>query len=206
MEVRSFLYIFLLITIIQSKSQQIVIDENDFSFKANYHSDNENEIVQLLNLIPSEITKMIIDNKEVEPCLSYNFTEIGNHTIYVLIDISYSTSLSKMFYNIQKLDSIIFTDKFNTEKITSLDSMFYGCISLNSIDISKFILSSVTTMSKIFYECKSLGNIDLSNLNSKNLKNMESLFYRCFALVSINFQNFETKNVENMYSLFFRCE
>ena len=51
----------------------ILIDQNEYSFKSVYHSDSENENVPLMNSIPSEIIKMIIDDEEVEPSLSYTF-------------------------------------------------------------------------------------------------------------------------------------
>jgi hypothetical protein len=94
-----------------------LIDINDYSFKAIYHSESENENVLLFFNIPGEISKMVIDDEEVEPCNEYIFSNIGIHTVYVLMDISSSVSLYKMFNGVKKLESIVFTSKFNTENI-----------------------------------------------------------------------------------------
>ena len=200
----------LLLLLIFSPKIICLIDANsyskeEYSFKAIYHSSSINEIVSLFGTLPVEISKMLIDNKEVEPCNSYTFQSIGSHIIYVLIDISESTSLYKMFYNIKNLDSIYFYKNFDTKNIQNFNWMFYGCISLSEIDISLFNTESLVYMNRMFFYCQSLVNIDLSNFNTTNLKGMEGLFIRGYSLQKINFGNFNTKNVINMGNLFFRC-
>ena len=59
----------------------------DYSFKAVYRTKKQNEKVTLFNIPDEVITEMVIDDKKVEPIASYTFPEIGEHTIYSLIDI-----------------------------------------------------------------------------------------------------------------------
>ena len=199
-------YIFIILISFTIVSSKQFIDENNYSLKAIYHSDTENEVVSLIKKLPAEISKMIIDEEEVEPCIEYTFPKVGEHTIYVLIDISSATSLYNMFNGIKKLDSIIFTQKFNTENISNFDWMFYSCMSLNSIDMSSFNTKSLTTMARMFYDCQLLTSVDFSNFNTTKLKSIEGLFIRGYSLISVNFgNNFNTKSVTNMRSLFFNC-
>ena len=51
-----------------------------------------------------------------------------------------------------------------SNKLTSMDAMFYGCSSLTNIDLSNFNTQNVTNMSYMFSECEALTNIDVSNL------------------------------------------
>ncbi len=98
--------IFILLISFELISNYKLYDESEYSFKAIYHSDQENENIPLIYKLPGEITKMIIDNEEVEPCTSYTFAKPGLHTIYALIDISSTTSLNMMFRNAKNLDSM----------------------------------------------------------------------------------------------------
>ena len=64
--------------------------------------------------------------------------------------------------------------------------MFYGCSSLNNIDLSNFNTNNVTNMKGLFYGCSSLNNIDLSNFNTNKVTNMNDMFYGCKALKNGN--------------------
>ena len=75
-----------------------------------------------------------------------------------------------MFYNVQNMVSISFSELFNnTEKIKDMSNMFKGCLSLESIDISKFNTQNVANMSGLFSGCSSLNSIDLFNFETKNV-------------------------------------
>ena len=68
MERKSILDAFILLLAFTYISCYKLDDENDYSFKAIYRSDTEYENVPLIQKLPGEIIKMIIDNEEVEPC------------------------------------------------------------------------------------------------------------------------------------------
>ena len=199
-------YLILIFLIIISKfsclNLQKNINEEEYSFKAIYHSTSQDETITLFSSLPTTITKMIIDNEEIEPVTSYTFSTTGYHTIYVLIDISESTSLYKMFYNIKNLDSIYFYKNFDTKNIQNFKWMFYGCTSLTEINMSSFDTSSLVYMERMFFDCQSLISVDLSNFDTTNLKGMEGLFIRGYSLQKINFDNINTESVTNMGSVF----
>ena len=65
-------------------------------------------------------------------------------------------------------------------------SMFWGCFSLNSINLSSFNTSNVTNMSFMFYNCSSLNSINLSSFNISNDTYMSCMFYKCSSLKKKN--------------------
>ena len=53
-----------------------------------------------------------------------------------------------------------------------MSSMFKGCSSLNSIDISKFKTKKVIYMYSMFDGCSALKSIEVSNNNFNKFKNI----------------------------------
>ena len=64
--------------------------------------------------------------------------------------------------------------------------MFYGCSSLQSIDLSSFNTTNVKDMSWMFSFCSSLQSIDLSSFNTTNVKYMRYMFFGCSSLEKRN--------------------
>jgi len=81
---KSIFDVFILLLIFTYISCYKFYDNNDYSFKATYRSDSENESVPLIQKLPGEIIKMVIDDEEVEPCITYTFSKAGIHTVSVL--------------------------------------------------------------------------------------------------------------------------
>ncbi len=75
---------------------------------------------------------MTIDEEKVDYCTTYTFKKAGNHTVRVLMDLSSLSSLNNMFSKAE-FTSIIFSEKFNTETIVYMNSMFRYCKKLTSI-------------------------------------------------------------------------
>ena len=80
-------------------------------------------------------------------------------------------------------------------------SIFQGCSSLTSIDLSNFDTSNVVNMKHMFYECRSLTSVDLSNFNVKKVTRMEYMFYKCTDLNFIDISTFDFQNIK-IISLF----
>ena len=117
-----------------------------------------------------------------------------------------------IFCDFKNLISIKFNDNFNTSKVTNMGSMFKGCSSLTSLDLSSFNTSKVISMQYMFGPCYNQdGNcplllyIDLSNFNTLNVTNMESMFGRCTALKELDLSSFNTSKVTNMLGMFSGC-
>ena len=103
------------------------------------------------------------------------------------------------------LTSIDFGDNFNTSNVTTMGSMFSGCSSLTSINLSSFNTANVTNMHGMFVGCRSLTSLNLTNFNVSNVTYMGDMFYGCSSLTSLNLSNFNTSNVTNMMNMFANC-
>ena len=114
----------------------------------------------------------------------------------------YRTENSKYVSNLIQID---FNDDFNTANVTNMRSMFYGCSSLTSIDISSFNISNVTDAQGMFYDCSSLTSLDLSSFNTSNVTDMRLMFNQCSSLANLDISGFNTSKVTDMYGMFSTC-
>ena len=173
------------------------------SFKAIYHTNEDNKTIDLINFPLNIISEMILDKKNIEKSKNFTFKTKGDHKLYVLLNESYS--LNDMFNGIKNMTSINFTKLFSTEKKEDLSNMFKDCLSLKSIDISEFKTENIKNMEGLFSECSSLETISLSNFDTKNVENMSKMFYGCSKLKKINLSNFVTDKLLNMNKMFLGC-
>ena len=104
------------------------------------------------------------------------------------------------------LTSIEGMEYLNTEEVTSMTKMFYGCSALKSIDLSHFNTANVTSMSNMFTACGALESLDLSSFNTDNVSEMTAMFSRCRALKSLDVSSFNTSSVTDMWYMFCHCQ
>ena len=137
--------------------------------------------------------------------------EIGNYRSVktAIFDTSFvdyrPTSTTYWFYDCKELTAINGLKYLNTENVTNMSDMFYGCSSLASLDLSNFNTEKVTDMYAMFYGCSALTGLDLSSFNTKNVTSMEYMFSRCSSLTDLDLSSFNTENVTNMYDMFDGC-
>ena len=65
----------------------------------------------------------------------------------------------KMFEGSYKLKEIKGINKFNTNKVENMKTMFENCKKLEYLDLSNFNTSNVIDMSFVFNECNKLQEI-----------------------------------------------
>ena len=137
--------------------------------------------------------------------LGINSTDIKR----VVFDKSFKTyaptSLKGFFAWLTNLETIKDLKYLNTEQVTDMSNMFYGCSALTSLDLSNFNTAKVRDMSYMFYRCSALSSLDLSNFNTAIVTNMSYMFNGCSALSSLDLSNFNTAIVTNMSYMFFNC-
>ena len=114
------------------------------------------------------------------------------------------TDMSNMFYGCSALTSLDVTH-FNTAKVRDMNHMFYRCSKLTSLDVTKFNTANVTNMSYMFCRCPVLSSLDVTKFNTANVTNMSYMFESCSALSSLDLSNFYTKEVGNMVCMFSGC-
>ena len=120
------------------------------------------------------------------------------------LNTSATTIMQSMFYECYALKSLD-VSKFDTSNATDVRWMFYGCKSLTSLNVQNFNTSKMTTMQAMFYECASLTAIDVSKFDTRNVTDMGWMFLGCKSLTSLNVKNFNTSKVTNMRSMFYGC-
>ena len=116
-----------------------------------------------------------------------------------------NSDLNSLFYGCSKLASLDVTN-FDTNNVIDMSKMFIGCQNLTTLDLSSFNTNKVTTMVQMFDRCESLTTLDLSSFNTSKVTDMQYMFYSCEKLKTIEFgDNFDTSNVTNMFSMFRDC-
>ena len=120
------------------------------------------------------------------------------------LDTSNVTDMATMFLGCSSLTSLDLSG-FNTSKVTNMGNMFGGCSSLTSLDLSGFDTSKVTNMGSMFGSCEALTSLDVSGWNTSNVTTMQQMFYYCKAMVSLDLSGWNTSNVTTMQSMFWYC-
>ena len=168
------------------------------------------DMCRLLGINSTAIKSVVFDKsfKTYAPTSLYGFFR-GLTKLETIKDLKYLnteqvTDMSNMFYGCSALTSLDVTH-FNTAKVTNMNYMFYGCSKLTSLDVTKFNTANVTNMSYMFESCSALSSLDLSNFNTAIVTDMSYMFYGCSALSSLDLSNFYTKEVGNMVCMFSGC-
>jgi surface protein len=114
------------------------------------------------------------------------------------------TSMRSMFASCTNLTSLD-VSKFRTQNVTDMYYMFGDCSSLTSLDVSKFDTRNVTDMDFMFNNCSNLTSLDVSKFDTQSVTNMDFMFFQCYSLTFLDLSNFDTQNVTNMYGMFYGC-
>ena len=119
-------------------------------------------------------------------------------------DTSLVTSMDRMFGGCDSLESLD-VSCFDTSKVTDMGHMFWSCDSLTQLDLSGLDTSKVTDMGHMFWGCNSLTQLDLSGMDTSNVTDMQSMFSGCKRLAHLDVSGFDTSNVTDMSSMFSCC-
>ena len=118
------------------------------------------------------------------------------------LDVDKYTMCPQIFNNCTALTDIIFPNGFlrgctsNTEGASSL---FSGCTSLQTIDVSNWDVSNVITLSSIFSKCSKLTNIiGIETWDTSNVTSVSNMFRECTSLNS--FPAIENWNMSKCYT------
>lgn len=98
------------------------------------------------------------------------------------------------FRNYTGTDLTYETKNLDTINITSMNSMFYSCTLLTSIDLSNFNTTNVTDMGGMFQGCMSLTEIDASSFITTNVVNFNGMFSSCFGANKIDIRKMTFKD------------
>ena len=124
-----------------------------------------------------------------------------------------NSSCVDMFRGLTSLQEIDFGDNFNTENVTSIYGMFQysGITNLEDLDLEHFNTDGVTNLGNLFYGCSQLGTGNQtitfpSSFNTEHVTLMDHMFSECTSLTSLAFpDNFNTESVTSMQAMFDHC-
>ena len=177
-----------------------------------YNIENKNKIsIFSTNFINNNRNNcyIIIEGEKKELCEYLTINEKQkekNELEIILIENKIINDFSYMFSD--SLKTLPDISRWNTENITNMSHMFFGCNLLESLpDISKWDTKNVKDMSYMFSGCKSLVSLpDISKWNIKNVKDMSYMFKGCKSLASLpDISKWEKENNINMSHMFDEC-
>ena len=146
--------------------------------------------------------KITLNGEEIKS-LTYKFNKEGKYTIYLIVKEPL-INMSSMFYGCSSLNEINLLS-FKTDNATNMALMFAECSSLKKINLSSFKTDNVTDMNEMFFQCSSLKKIDLSSFKTEKVTNMRNMFQECKSLQEINLSSFRTDNLTDMSFMFSGC-
>lgn len=118
-------------------------------------------------------------------------------------DTSKVTSFTSIFYGCNALSEL------NTSNwvviANDIRSMFHGCTNLESVDVSKFDTSKMTSLDSVFINCHNLKIIDVKNWDTKMITNLRYTFKECQSVKILDVSRWDVSNVTIMDSLFYKC-
>ena len=159
------------------------------------------------NLESIDLSRLVIVNDK--PMVKDMYDVETKNIKNIVFDESFKTyaptSLEHFFAGCSTLETISGLEYLNTEKVTNMSLMFYGCSALTSLDLTNFNTANVTDMNYMFYRCSTLTSLDLKNFNTAKVVYMDNMFGGCSALESLNLTNFNTANVTDMNHMFYDC-
>lgn len=116
------------------------------------------------------------------------------------------TTMATMFEKSKNLRSIKLPKGFIGSSVTNLNATFRGCESLTELDLSGSNTENVKDMNEMFYDCKVLSKLDLTSFKTGQVTTMESMFCGCSTLATLDVSSFNTENVTNMWAMFNSCQ
>lgn len=137
--------------------------------------------------------------------LSFAYTNVMKGNILNVINL---TSMSTMFYGCTSLASLDVTG-WDTSNVTNMGSMFNNCTSLAEIiGIQEWDVSKVTSMSGMFQSCSSLTSLNLTSWfrpSYATVKNLKYMFSGCTSLETLDLSNWKYGEQYQLTGIFQGC-
>ncbi|MBQ1477872.1 MAG: cell wall-binding repeat-containing protein, partial [Erysipelotrichaceae bacterium] len=115
--------------------------------------------------------------------------------------------MNLMFYGCGSLEELDISS-FDTENVKKTGSMFASCGSLRSIHLGNLDLTKTVDMMRMFKGCTSLVSLDLGKIStsSDTLHYLDYMFSGCTSLLYLDISGINAERLNTMYGLFDECE
>ena len=144
-----------------------------------------------------------MNNNNYNRYMSYMFYNCQSLNNLIYTYIYYVRDIRGLFYNCSKLTEIKL-EYFYTSSSSKANSsyLFYNCILLEKVSFQNYFYTNA--MESMFYNCQKLISINLTPIRTDNSINISRLFYNCSQLSSVkgDFHNFYISDTREM---FFNC-
>lgn len=129
--------------------------------------------------------KTLLDATKSTYYLFYNYKGTSVNDLISYGDTENVTNMDSMFYGCPNLTTI---PQLNTRSTTNMNNMFRECSHLTTIQLD--ISSSETSMSNTFQNCSRLTTIDITHMNK--ISTMWSFANGCYSLTKLIIRNMTT--------------
>lgn len=177
---------------------------------------------ELKGAIPSDVTKIVFCDytedlgkwEDGEPVGATKDDDIrlftDGTTVYICVQpgvkIMFNENSANLFSDFTNVESIDFGPEglVSTEKVTSMQQMFYRCKALTSLDLSGWDVSNVTNMAEMF-RITGLVTLDLSGWDVSNVRTMRQMFRESKDLKTIYADDWDASTTDST-GMFVDCE
>ncbi len=121
------------------------------------------------------------------------------------LDTGIAMTMASMFKGCQSLESLD-VSIWDTSKVNDLNQTFSGCKSLTELDIADWETGDVRDMYGLFSGLNTVKKLDVSKWDTGKVTDMGNMFQNCKSLTALNVSSFHTTKVTNMQSMFQGCE
>lgn len=121
------------------------------------------------------------------------------------LELSNVTSVDSLFAGCTSLNSVDLSDVQFTSA-DSLNGMFSGCVKLSDVRLNGCNMSAAIEMDSMFMDCASLTSIDLSGLGAANVYSTSRMFKGCTYLESVSMDGWDTSGLVDVHEMFADCE
>lgn len=109
-------------------------------------------------------------------------------------DTSKVTRMDSVFYNCRELVEIKGIEDFDFTSATTMSSMFCYCRELK-LNTSKWVTTiALTNINSLFYDCFSVTTLDVSGFNTENVTNFGAVFSGCTGIKEVDISNWKVTN------------
>ena len=144
-----------------------------------------------------------IDNSNINIGSLYeNITSVNLNGVKVIQPVAYH-----LLYNLKRLVNITwgdFWEQFSTANGINTGGMFYGCSSLNNIDLTFLKGRKLSDVASMFGQCSVLKSVDLSGVNI-NASTIAYMFTECTSLEYINLSGLAVNQSYSTGRAFYKC-
>ena len=120
------------------------------------------------------------------------------------LDVSGISNCTRMFTN--STAKHIDASEWDTRNVTDLDSMFYFCQQLETLNLKNWNTKNVENSYQFLWYCEKLESVDVSSFNMSKNRDMSRMFGECYSLVKIKgIESFDTSQSGSVAAMFQAC-